>query len=806
MCLRLSHKLLLVLALLGLAGCGRQKEPALIQDQSAQAVIQQYQALAKNYEDLIKAHPGDAGVLLQVAGFYYDFRDFQRVKELLKGTTGPQAKILLAKAYAKLQEYDFAIELFDQIVAAHLKLEGDISIEKLDVSGLDPEFLLLYGEVLEAKNLYPKALKVYSQVKEPFTQRAAERISVIKSKVETGVPEEIAALNQEAESFIQESGDDAAVILSVNEEMRVAPDKTSLSDIHIVEKVLKERGKELAEVDIGYDSTYQRVELVYARTITADGKVIYAGTENIRDVSRYLNYPLYSNSRAFIVSMPAVDVGAIIEYKLRIYSSNLINEDDFSFIYRLREAHPIYKAGFKLTVPKQTPVNIKYYNTAYSQGIGLEPATSESAGEKIYTWHFDKIKPIIPEYNMPPAAEVNPAFQVSSFSSWDEVYRWWSSLYQDKLALGEEAKALVAKLIAAAASDAEKAKKIYEYVTKNVRYVAIEYGDSGFEPHHAQDVFLNRYGDCKDQAVLLVAMLREAKLSAYPVLIPTRSAYPISKDFAAVNFDHAIAAVSLDNSMVFMDPTSETTPLYNLPLGDQGRTVLVFFEDSYKITETANIRNNAVDYQMEIALTPEEDASITRTVKSSGFFASSYRYYLKYTHPAIIEEDIQQKMMQISSLAKLTTYEITHPDDFAFDPVLTYAFSAEKFLNPARGLRVVPALDQIGLDYNLIGKDQRTFPIDFDGIYSKSARVRLLLAGNLRVKYLPESRTIESPWFKLVVTYGEQADAVEFFEEFSTLKRFVTQDEYQEFKKQLKEAIYFLREEIILERLDEAAS
>ena len=70
-----------------------------------------------------------------------------------------------------------------------------------------------------------------------------------------------------------------------------------------------------------------------------------------------------------------------------------------------------------------------------------------------------------------------------------------------------------------------EAKLIHEFVAKDIRYVAIEYGDSGYEPHHAKEVFVNRYGDCKDQAILLITMLKEAGIEAYPVLIGTRGVF-----------------------------------------------------------------------------------------------------------------------------------------------------------------------------------------------------------------------------------------------------------------------------------------
>ncbi len=792
-------KIVIVFVGLSLVG-GCSQKPPHSQQVSYEDLSSDYGSLCEKYLSQLESNPEDTDLRLEAAKFFYNFRDYSKVVEVLVKNADLKSRMLLAKTYVHLKNYDNAIKVFEQVVSAHTDHKEAVSAEQIDVKGLEPEFIYFYGKVLEEKNLFPKALAIYSQVPPPYEADAKKRMSDIKSKVEFGIPQYISELSKKSESFIEQSKDDAAVILLVDEETSILDDKTSISSVHVIEKILQERGKALAEIVIGYDSTYQRVELEFARTITQDGKLIYAGDANTRDVSRYLNYPLYSNSRAFIVSMPSVEEGAIIEYKVKIYSSKLTNEDDFSFIYRLRERLPIYKALFRLNTPIKAKVRFKFFNLEYANGVDLSPKIIESDKKISYEWEFNEIKPIIPEYNMPPASEINPAFMVSSFKDWDEIYRWWRRLYLDKLSLDDEIKGFIDKLINSADTDNEKAKLIHEFVAKDIRYVAIEYGDSGYEPHHAKEVFVNRYGDCKDQAILLVSMMRYAGLKAYPVLIPTRGAYKIDKEFASINFDHAIAAIDLNNELIFMDPTSSTNPFGGIPLSDQDRTVMVFFEDTFKIAHIHPKRDNKVAYHMDITLSKDEDASIKRSVSTRGFFASGYRYYLKYTHPAIIKEDIMQKMMEISSLSKFKDYKIEHADDFDFDPKLTYTFSAEKFLNPARDLRIIPVLDQIGLDHNVIGKEKREFPLDFNGVSEKTANINIRLPGNLMVRYLPESKTLENPWFKLVVSYRDNNNVIEFYENFSIKKRFVERRQYQEFKNYFKEAIYLLREEVILKK------
>ena len=128
-------------------------------------------------------------------------------------------------------------------------------------------------------------------------------------------------------------------------------------------------------------------------------------------------------------------------------------------------------------------------------------------------------------------------------------------------------KTFLAGLIKNCKSDQEKLQKIHAFCAQEIRYVAVEYGQSGHEPHKAETVFMNRYGDCKDQAILLVALLKAAGLKAYPVLIATQGVYDVTEDFPSINFNHAIACAETEGKLIFMDPTASTSALSELPDG-----------------------------------------------------------------------------------------------------------------------------------------------------------------------------------------------------------------------------------------------
>ena len=350
----------------------------------------------------------------------------------------------------------------------------------------------------------------------------------------------------------------------------------------MVVKILNDRGKHYGEINLDYDSTHEKVELAYAQTIKPDGRVVRVGKKNIRDVSRYLNYPLYSNARVKIVSMPEVENGCIIDYKAWWEIGNLINQRDFSTCLSLQGYEPVLHQRFSLVVPRDYGFNIKHYNPNYVQfGSDFNPSISEESGKVIYSWDFGSVGEIIQEPSMPPFVEVIPYLAISSFKDWRAIYEWWKPLYADKLSLDEEMEQKLRDLIEEKNSDKQKVKAIYNFCAKEIRYVAVEYGEAGFEPHSAQEIFKNRYGDCKDQAILLVAMLRFAGLKAHPVLITTQGNWLLDYDFPSLGFDHAVACVRIDDKHIFLDPTQEVVSFGDLPSSDQGRGVLIFYDDNY---------------------------------------------------------------------------------------------------------------------------------------------------------------------------------------------------------------------------------
>jgi hypothetical protein len=174
------------------------------------------------------------------------------------------------------------------------------------------------------------------------------------------------------------------------------------------------------------------------------------------------------------------------------------------------------------------------------------------------------------------------------------VARWFNGLAAGRRQSTPEMRARVKALTDAATTTEAKIQALAAFVQRDVRYVAIEVGIGGYQPHAAGDVFANHHGDCKDKATLLSAMLRDVGVDSFYVLVNSNRGVLNPSFPSLMAFNHLILAIRSPapptncqaeykhptlGSLVFFDPTSTTVPYGQLPGTLQANTGLLVTED-----------------------------------------------------------------------------------------------------------------------------------------------------------------------------------------------------------------------------------
>lgn len=345
---------------------------------------------------------------------------------------------------------------------------------------------------------------------------------------------------------------------------------TSMFEHHRIIKIFNRRGEKFAYVVIPYakDITVNGIE---ARTIGPTGKISILDPENIFDVSISPSFVFFSDQRAKIFTLPAVENGAILEYR---YSMTIRGRTYWNS-WPFQDEVPTLHSRFTLVKPSEYDLLYRSYH------IMIEPRQEKFPPRFRSTdvWEVRNVPPVMTEFGMPPMKDVvsRMALRPLGFRSWDDVARWYNRLSASRMEPGTTVSALARELSAGAAGRREKLRRVYEWVRDRVRYVAVEVGIGGYQPHPAEQVCVNLYGDCKDMTTLLCSLSAEMGIEVHQALISTwqngRTDTTLPSPF---HFNHVIAYAppSEGDSAVWMDPTEKGCPFGALPWFDQGRAVL----------------------------------------------------------------------------------------------------------------------------------------------------------------------------------------------------------------------------------------
>src|SRR5438874_196486 len=129
----------------------------------------------------------------------------------------------------------------------------------------------------------------------------------------------------------------------------------------------------------------------------------------------------------------------------------------------------------------------------------------------------------LPRPLSPVLTEVAPYVHASSFGSWQDLGRWYAALLLPQLAVNDEMRVALAQVLRGNDKDEPaRIRAIHELVLKQTHYVALEFGIYGYQPYPVAQTFARRFGDCKDKASLMIALLREAGIDAELALVRTR--------------------------------------------------------------------------------------------------------------------------------------------------------------------------------------------------------------------------------------------------------------------------------------------
>jgi uncharacterized protein DUF3857/transglutaminase superfamily protein len=522
-------------------------------------------------------------------------------------------------------------------------------------------------------------------------------------------------------------------------------------------KILRPTGRGRGFVRAYIDSE-TKVGRMHGWCIPAQGKDFEAKERDAVEISipDIDGSELVSDVRVKVLQIPAAEPGNIVGYEYEEEIHPYVLQD----IWEFQESYPVREARYTLQLPQGWEYKASWLNYAE-----VKPT---AGGNNQWQWTVSDLKPVKREAGMPPFRGVAGEMVLSIFPSgngpnrafvnWGEMGSWYWGLTSGRQSASPEIKQKVNELTASVPAPLDKMRALAKFVQRDIRYVAIELGIGGWQPHPAAEVFTHKYGDCKDKATLMGSLLHEIGVQSYYVVINTERGSITPQTPAHKGFDHAIIAIRLPDGVedpslaaienhpklgriLFFDPTDELVPFGQLSGALQANYGLLVTSDGGELNELPKLPAglNGVRRTGKLALdtvgTLHGDVHEVRM----GDFAASQRAALRN---ATRDAD---KIKPIESLLahSLTTFQITkatvgnlQQTDKPFE--YNYSLVANNYAKPAGNLLLVrPRVLGNKSSAILETKEPRKYPMEFSGPMQDTDTFEITLPPGYEVDELP---------------------------------------------------------------------
>ncbi|HVH70680.1 MAG TPA: DUF3857 domain-containing protein, partial [Candidatus Dormibacteraeota bacterium] len=469
----------------------------------------------------------------------------------------------------------------------------------------------------------------------------------------------------------------SAVLLYSEDITTVLPEGKTKAIERRAYRILRPEGREYGEA-YAYVGQDFRIGSMRAWRIPKQGKDYEVKDKEATERSlSVLGGELVTDVKVRILRIPAAEPGNVVGYEIEYQSRPYVLED----WWWIQREIPVKEARYTLQLPAGWE-----YKAAW---INHSAADASSTGYNQWSWVVNDLPAIREERRMPPfrglAAQMIVSFlapsasQRSGFLTWNDMGKWQAELANGRRAPTPQVSQKVAELTKDQTTPQQKMAAIAKFMQKDIRYVAIELGIGGWQPHSAADVFAHRYGDCKDKATLMSAMLKQAGIDSYYVVINThRGAVGPETPPMMFLFNHVILAISLPEQMhdaryqavlnhpklgplLIFDPTDEKTPIGQLRGELQANNALLVTPDGGELTQMPKLPTNSTGISRSAKLTLDAQGTLHGEVNEirRGDFATYERYaQLEVNSSKDLVKRIEQEISRSIGMFEITEAEM----------------------------------------------------------------------------------------------------------------------------------------------------
>ena len=508
--------------------------------------------------------------------------------------------------------------------------------------------------------------------------------------------------------------------------------------------------KQISEVVVGFDN---ETKLTYLKgwAITASGQEYEVKEKDAVEMNAAYS-EFITDAKVKFLPIPGGEVGSVIGFEYQQRRRPSVYEDVWAF----QQDMPVRVSRYTLHLPAGWE-----YETHWNNHSSIEPIHNGSD----ITWEVKEIDGVEEEDYMPPHRAVAGRMLLHFFgpgqnlsgADWKRVGDWYEQLVKDRRAVNPDIHKQVVELTANSKTTLDKIEALSKWVQSQIRYVAVEIGIGGFQPHYAGDIYKQRFGDCKDKVTLLSAMLKDIGVNSDYVMIHTVRGLVRQDSPSAVTFNHVILAIELpkdvpaeglqsiyrdsrNRTLVLFDPTDDMTPFGYLPSFLQETRGLLVTPEKTELIQTPLLAAKTNSLARSGKLKLAADGSLTGQVEEtrSGAIASDFRGQLLHLNEVDRAKTIETLLGSNMASYKLTKAEVGALGDVAQPLFLRYQFMAPEYAKKSGSLLLLRPRVLGHKNWSIMEGNKRLYPVEYDNASFQTDTFDIEIPSGYEVDELPD--------------------------------------------------------------------
>jgi len=576
------------------------------------------------------------------------------------------------------------------------------------------------------------------------------------------------------------------VVLFSRKQVVVQPDSSYRIVIRRIYEVFDERGKRAAgNASVDYFPDTQRAKVLFARTISPEGRFFHLDDAAIEDANLFSFIPQYNRKKRLKFALGEVRVGSIVDYAFEITGRKCADPALFSLLFQGKE--PVIHSEFSISFPPGS----SFPHSSRDVELREEKNSFYASLENIPLIH--------PERYMPPFSYISPRVDFSLDSDWNYIGRQIYRSFRDSLDM--DVYRLIDSITSGCEDKLAQARKLFYFVSQDIREADVPIASFRYIPRRLSSILEDRYANGLDKVYLLWALLDRVGIRSYPLFFSTVSSGHPNSDVPSIGwFDEVALEVVVGRKRYYCYPAIRDIKFDVLPSD-------VWLDTVFRVTsdggELVNLERkldvNTTSRKIVLTLDENADATVHDTLSFCGVLEADKRSIRNWRDEEI-KKHFEERASKFFPSARLVDYKVVGLGTMDSTLSECASFDVKDFAVPMGESRLGFQVRGTRNLAWLVGEQSRSYPFMQAVLERYEYSYDFILPNGFYVYYTPEDVKVDNDYFRITAHFEPKKGRLTLSIDLLFKSHFIPPEEYAHFKQYIEELSNLSEKWIIIQK------